>query len=523
MARRTARRSLRGAAAAAGLVALLCVTVPGRGFSEEAKDQMKKTAKVWKQPHAIRVAGSDFAVETISQGSPQWQVRATETNGSTALFAARENGGGVAYGINYDSAKSRWAPPEGRVAFAATGNEDSESLDWTLQVDGKTAAPQRFAVSGDGKDIVYDATLAAERPLRGGVSALVAVDAKRRADAEGLLPNWIKPSFGAKYSTSATDYKVAVYPDFEEENATFDWEASMKGHLEGWSTKKGGKILSTDPQYNVRLSQDGLVGKVRAPSKLGTAFGLDGAVDTDGKYDVQGYAEWKGKREVAKGITVDADMKAAAKKGSVDLSPLGAGATVDLGAIAPKWATAGSTVGLRSRYKFGADRPALAAAATLSPAKVPELSATGVATLDDDSHLSGALRVTATKLRGVDARYEMTADGSKARQAAEIRSPRVDFNDGSYLRLTGKAYKGEDWGEKPRVQLGVQYEGKVDIMGRSLNLGGESAGFDSGRSLLDEMGRPWTSPELKKATNTANVVRRRIKTDYGEGRRWISK
>ena len=25
---------------------------------------------------------------------------------------------------------------------------------------------------------------------------------------------------------------------------------------------------------------------------------------------------------------------------------------------------------------------------------------------------------------------------------------------------------GEDWGEKPRVQLGVQYEGKVDILGR---------------------------------------------------------
>ncbi|CAE7268288.1 unnamed protein product [Symbiodinium sp. CCMP2592] len=523
MARRTSRRSV--ASVVAMLAACFCFYSPSRVFSsDETKDQLEKTVKVWKQPHAIRVAGSKFAVDTISQGAPQWQVRATEANGSTALFAAREDGGSVVYGVNYDSDKSSCKPFCGsRVALAATGEEGGSDVDWTVQVERPGSAPQRVAVSGNGEDIVYDATLAAERPLRGGISGLAAVDLKKQSDAEGFLPNWIKPSFGAKYTSGNTEYRAAVFPDLQQENVSVDWEAVMKGRLEGWSSKQGGKILTTDPQYQLRLSQEGLTGKVRAPAKLGTSFGLDGSVDMDGKYDVEGQAEWKGKREVAKGLTLDADIKASAKRGSVDVQPLGTGATIDMGSLAPKIAADGSTLALRSRYKWGASRPALSASMTLTPAKVPEMKAVGSVTSGEEGDVAGSLRVTATKLRGVDARYEMRSKGSQVTQASEIRSPRVDFGDGSYLRLTGKAYKGEDWGEKPRVQLGVQYEGKVDILGRSLDLGGESAGFDTGRSLLDEMGRPWTSPELKKAKNTGNVVRRRIGSEFGEGKRWISK
>ncbi|CAE7359914.1 unnamed protein product [Symbiodinium sp. CCMP2592] len=522
-----ARKSHRRCVALALLAACLCCYSPSSlGFaSDDAKDQLEKAVKVWKQPHAIRIAGSKFAVDTISQGAPQWQVRATEANGSTALFAAREDGGSVVYGVNYDSAKSGLKPPYGsRVALAATGDEEGSDFDWTVQVERSSSAPQRIAFSGNSEDMVYDATVAAEKPLGGGVTGLAAVDMKRRAGDEGFLPTWIKPSFGAKYASGNTEYRAAVFPDFQQENTTtVDWEAVMKGRLEGWSSKQGGKILTTDPQYSLRLSKDGLQGLVKAPAKLGTAFGLAGTINTEGQYDVAGYGEWTGERKVVDGVKVDSSIKASASRGSVDVQPLGTGVTLDLGTLAPKFAAKGSTLALQSRYKFGASRPAVAAAMALSPAKVPEVDVVGLASYDSSGDLTSSVKVTASKLRGVDAKYEMRSSNSKFRQAIAMASPRVDFGDGSYLRLTGKAYKGEEFGEKPRVQLGVQYEGKVDILGRSLDLGGESAGFDSGRSLLDEMGRPWTSPELKKATNTAKVVRARIASEYGEGKRWISK
>ena len=411
------------------LAACLCIFSPSLSFSsDEAKDQLEKTVKVWKQPHAIRVAGSRFAVDTISQGAPQWQVRATEANGSTALFAAREDGGSVVYGVNYDSARSAYKPPHGaRVAFAAAGEEGSDA-DWTVQLDGKGSAPRRLAVSGKGADMIYDATLAVEKPLGQGVSGLAAVDMKRRPDAESMLPNWIKPSFGAKYQTGNTEYRAAVFPDVQQGvneslGVSFDWEALMKGRLEGWSSKQGGKILTRDPQYNVRLNSEGLQARVLAPAKLGTAFGLGAVMDRQGAYDVEGFAEWKGERQVAKGVKLDANIKGAAKRGEVQIQPLGTGVTLDIGTLAPKLAAEGSTLALQSRYKFGMSRPALAAAMALTPAKVPELQAMALASKSsEDGELSSSVRVTASQLRGVDARYEMRSYGSKVRQAAEIRS-----------------------------------------------------------------------------------------------------
>ena len=56
-----------------------------------------------------------------------------------------------------------------------------------------------------------------------------------------------------------------------------------------------------------RMAEDG---KVRANAKLGTSFGIDGHVSVDGTYDTEGFAEWKGTKEVADGIIVGADMKA---------------------------------------------------------------------------------------------------------------------------------------------------------------------------------------------------------------------
>ena len=36
---------------------------------------LKMPLQVWNSPHSIRIAGSKFAVDTVSQGALQWQVR----------------------------------------------------------------------------------------------------------------------------------------------------------------------------------------------------------------------------------------------------------------------------------------------------------------------------------------------------------------------------------------------------------------------------------------------------------------
>ncbi|CAK9019167.1 unnamed protein product [Durusdinium trenchii] len=495
---------------------------------EEAKQQVEKNIKVWNSPHSFRLAGSKFAVDTVSQGALQWQVRATENTNTTpnALFVAREDGGNVVYGLNYDSKKSELKPlGDHRIQFSATGDEEFNDLDWTLRVEGQdNDQPRHLQATGNSDDVVYDGSFGWEKTLKNGLGLLYAVDAKRRSGGEGVLPNWMQQSAGLKYRTNFGDAKVLLFqPDPESDKKTLEYEASWKGKLQGLSGGVGKKILTTDPQYKLKLTNEGLAGKVRAPAKLGTAFGADASLNMDGEKEFSGFAEWKGKKELSKGLELSVDTKATAEEGNVSLAPIGLTLAANLGKLAPKMATDDSSLNLRSRYKLGSDRPSLQARASVSPKKLPQVKAAGEATWDDSGSLSSTLKLTAEHLHGVDARYEMSSGKKGLLQGAEVRLPRVEFQDGSYLRGTGKVYKGADWGEKPRVQLGVQYEGNLRILDKDLKLGGESSGFDSGRNLLDEMGKPWKSPEINKARNSAKVVRNYIKSETGQGRRWISK
>ncbi|CAE7661194.1 unnamed protein product [Symbiodinium pilosum] len=412
------------------------------------------------------------------------------------------------------------------MAAAGTSSQSGQEgndVDWTVSVEGQKA--RHFSITGNSNDVVYDAALGWDKQMKNGVSLLYAVDAKKRSgNSDSLLPNWIQSSAGLAYSSKIGELKMNVYqPDPESEKSALEWEAGLKGRLQGLE-KKAGKILTTDPQYNLKISEEGLDAKVRAPAKLGTAFGADATVPIEGSPTISGFAEWKGKSEIRKGLELDVDTKATVKERNVSMAPVGLGLSADLGTLMPSVAAAGSNFYLRSRYKLGSDRPSLTGTLAFRSKQVPEVKAAGVATVQTDGDLSGALRVYAENLHGVDARYEMSSDdGEGIRQAAEVRLPRVEFGDGTFLRGTGKIYKGREWGERPRVQLGVQYEGDLNVLGKSLHLGGESAGFDSGRNLLDEMGKPWKSPELKKAKNSAKVLRKRIQSEYGEGRRWISK
>lgn len=512
------------------LAAVLCFSPCGLGWfsREETKEQLEKTVKVWKQPHNFRIVGSQFSVDTISQGAEQWQVRAMETNGSSAMFAARNKGQEVSYGINYDSSKSHWKPPLNTRVFATGISDEGDAPEWTVRVEGPGRAPKQLSVTGKGlEDVVYDASLGVERRLKRGLFWSYALDAKGRG--EGWKP-WIRQGLGLTYAPPAGDVN-AKFNVFQAESkdpngtVSMDWEGLLRGRLTGWSSKQGGKILSTDPQYTFRLNRDGLDARARAGAKLGTAFGAVAHVSPEGEYQAEGFAEWNNRKEVLDGVVLGADAKAVAKKGQVELQPLGVTAVAALDKLAPQLLADGSTIGLRGRMKLGdqRDRPSLAALFGLKATKLPQVSAAGSVHFQEDG-VTGVLRVVAEKLKGVDARYELSKTSQGVRQAADIRSPKVDFGGGSQLRLTGKFYKGDDFGVgKPRVQLGVQYEGKVNVLGKTLDLGGDSAAFDSGRSLLDEMGNPWSSPEARKARNTASILRRRVESDFGEARRWLEK
>ncbi|CAJ1458399.1 unnamed protein product [Effrenium voratum] len=528
MVNRRSRRGQKALVLGAGLAAAL-LGAPGflDWSSEEAKEQLDKTVKVWKQPHSISIAGKDFAVDTVSQGAMQWQVRAREASSNAtaapALFAAREDGGNVVFGVNYDSAKSNFKPlKDARVSFSGTGDEEGNDLDWTLKLEGGEG--RHFSMTGNSDDIVYDGSFGVEKVLKNGVGLLYSLDAKRRSGASGFLPSWLQSSAGLKYSTKYGDAKMLLFqPEPDSEKNTLEYEASWKGKMLGLSHKKvSDKILTTDPQYNVKLTDQGLWGKIKAPAKLGTSFGAEGNVDYDGTKSISGYAAWDGKRELVNGLELGIDAKTTLKRGNVSLAPVGLTLTGDMGKLTPKLLASGSKLELRTRYKVSDETGSVQARMELHPAKVPEVKAVGDVTRDTDGDVTGTLRVQADELWGMDARYEL-AKNHDIRQAAELRLPRLEMADGSFLRGTGKFYKGSDFGEKPRVQLGVQYEGNVRIMDKDFSLGGSSAAFDSGRNLLDEMGKPWKSPELKKARNSAKVLRNRIKSEFGEGRKWMTK
>eukprot|EP00913_Durusdinium_trenchii_P026112 g24495.t1 len=284
-----------GSALALAAVAAFCFGPVGLGWTKtETREQLEKTAKVWKQPHNFRVAGSQFAVDTISQGGDQWQVRATERDGSSALFAAKDQGEEVAYGINYDSSRSHWtlgvakgremfsprSPPPCKTRVYATGITDGDDPEWTLRVEGPGhgTSPQQISVTGKGLgDIVYDAALAVERRLKRSLFWSYALDAKGRGDGwtpwvrQGLglkcLGRRFRPAgrndlgktrsehpmcLGTKYAPEESDInaKFNIFQAEAGENQTLnlDWEALLRGRLTGLSSKRGGRILSTDPQ-----------------------------------------------------------------------------------------------------------------------------------------------------------------------------------------------------------------------------------------------------------------------------------
>jgi len=513
------RRQRQGAtllcAAAAVAAVLLCKTSI-LGF--DLKEELQQIGKVWEQPHQFRVIGSQFEVDQISQGD-HWQLRVTEAGqgaGRPTFFSARENGGSTVYGINFDTDRSKHKPILGkRATFSAAA--DDEGGDWTLQVEGDNA--RKFSVTGNAEDIVYDGSFGAEIPVGKGITALYALDLKKRP-GEGVLPTWSQHSAGLRHSSKFGNLKVNMHlPSKDSDSRDIEYDAVFRGKLSGLGAK-GSKVLSSDPQYILRAADKGFSAKLRAPGRLGTSFGFETDMERDGSPKVTGYTEWAGKRKVAKGLELGTDAKVVATGNDVKLLPVGFSATADLSTLLPDVADPGSQLALRGRYELGSERPAVSATAELRSAQLAKLKLAAQASVDSQGSAASGMQISASS-NGLDAHYEVASDEKHGlRQAAEVKLPPAQV--GSYdARGTARLYQGEEHGGKPRLQLGVQYEGSANIKGRQLSVGGESAAYDSGRRLLDEMGKPWTSPELKKARNSAATLRKRIASEFGEGRRWL--
>eukprot|EP00930_Biecheleria_cincta_P022454 TRINITY_DN1638_c0_g1_i2.p1 TRINITY_DN1638_c0_g1~~TRINITY_DN1638_c0_g1_i2.p1 ORF type:complete len:542 (-),score=116.14 TRINITY_DN1638_c0_g1_i2:266-1774(-) len=484
--------------------------------AEELESVAKSITKPWDQPHQLRIAGSKLVVDSVSQGS-HWQSTISEPGGGASIFATGSDDDKVEFGLHYDSSKSSYNVPDGplkKVAFSAAG--DSEDFDWSLELDGKPG--QHFAVTGNGKDIVYDGTLAMEYPVREGLTGLYAIDFKKREGTEGFLPTWASQGAGLRYASKVGDLKLSLHqPKLDSGVEGLEYEAVLTGKLAGVGDK-GSKVLSSDPQYIVRAADGKYRAALRAPGRKGLSFGID----MDGS-SASGYTAWEGNREVVDGIQVSGDVKVVAngKEGEqpVSVQPIGFGAQADLAKFLPKVAQKGSRVAVRGRYKPGAERPAVAVVTDL---RAEKLRVQALANMDDRGKASAGMQVSASS-NGFEGKYEVSTNEAQVlRQAAEFKLPAKEIAGGASARATGRFFQGGVHGDKPRLQLGVQYEASASIQGRQVKIGGASA-LDSGRRLLDEMGRPWSSPSVKKARNTASVLRKRIQGEYGQGHQWLRK
>jgi len=500
------------------------------------QQQFARVGKPWQQQHKLRVAGSVVEVDAVSNNAgEQWQVAVAETGGADrpSAFLARIAGGDVAYGVTYDSAHSRVRLPAKagvkRMALAAASKDaDPDDLDWTFQVEGQHG--RHFSATGDRESLVYDASVGMEWPVAEGLKALYALDVKRRAGGESLLPTWARQGAGLRYTSRLGDLKLSLHqPDPDLSEPGLNYEAVLQGKLREVGDV-GKKVLASSPEYVLRAAHEGgepdsYSARLKMPGHRGLTSGLELGLK-EGQPSISGYAEFAGKRKVAQGLEFSAVSKlviASQNPGQERLSllPVGIGASADLAELVPGL-DEGSSVDVRTLYKLGAERPALAMRARLRARKLAALQLTAKATVNDVGEASTSMHLSASTAKGFQARYETANDGRGLRQAAEVMLPPAGFRNGK-ARGFGRIFQDASSGGKPRLQLGLQYEADAGFMDRKLRVFGDSTTFDSGGRLLNQNGRLWTSPQLQKIRQTAAVVRKRVDSNYGIGQNWLQK
>jgi hypothetical protein len=495
------------------------------------RKQLTKAAQPWLQPHRVKVRHGDAELEALLQGQDQWQLVLSEAGSGPdgpSLAASTLKGSPLAYSMHYDSEKSRFKPPAAlgfkRAAFSAASQEGHlDNLDWVLQVHGD--GPTQLAVAGDGASVSYDGTFGVSMPVAKDVSAMYAVDVKRRSKDGSLVPSWVRQGAAVRYASKAGDVKLVLSqpnPD-KKAQAGLDVEAVFSGSAPKQPgapqyTLRAAKELDASPTYDA---------KVKLTGPPGVTGGLDFAVK-GGKPSISGYTELAAKRQVLQGLDLGADVKVVATPTSkaaenrLELMPVNLKASADLARLLPQVAGKGSTLDVRARYKLGGDLPSLGVSAKLDakPLLPVQLAADG--DIDPNGQVTGTLRVGGAS-HGVSAAYIAVAqagDGASTRHLAEVSMPvAVKGADATVFGRISQSAKDHDG--KPRLQLGVQYG--AGLSGGKVQVSGESALVDSGSLLLAGDGTPWSDSRLKKARGSAGVVRRRAEATESQGHAWLRK
>jgi len=508
---------------------LIAWQMPSEQAFAKSDCDLGKVAQVWNKPHNVKVGHGGFELASISQGGDHWQVVLSEAGGSDKPgFALAKQNGNIEYGIEYDSSHSKYGIPQEfglRRAALVVANKDSagDNAEWTLHLDGNGG--NHFSATGDSSSIVYDASVGFETDIPGakGVSARYALDAKRRAGAENILPSWFRHSAGLRYASAVGDLKVNLQQaDPDDAQASLGYEAILDGDVPG-ASKYGA------PHYTLKAAQEGGdSASYEAKVKLSGPKGLKGGLamtSQNGKSTLSGHGEYEAKRAVASGIELGVDAKVTADSAADDklsLQPIGLTANAELDKLVPGLADQGSSVGLRARYKLGAERPSLSATAKINNKRLAGLQLAAEGDIDTDGATSSKLRAD-LNAQNVAAHLETSASSSGVtRQSAQVLYP-ADLKHGS-ARGFGRLYQSSDEHDgKPRVQLGLQYDVDVSVAGKDLHVEGESAAFDTGDVLLGSDGKAWHSERLGRARKSASTLRKRVEGSTGEGNQWLRK
>lgn len=461
-----------------------------------------------------------FRVEGVSQGKDQWAVALGEKLGggvSPVAVAQKLGGEPATYAVTYDSGATNFKPPlapgvEG-VRFSATGAEGDEpsAADWSLRVSGKNG--NHLSATVDDGELVYEGAFTHEQPVADGLSAMYAVDLKRRAASGSLAPGWFRHGLGLRYSSDLGDFKVNVHqPSPDGPEGDVELEAIYSGDLAG---KPG------SPTYSLAASRaagesNSYEGSVKVKGPEGVTGGLSVGVK-DGAAKVSGWTDLSAHRDVADGVGLSASTRVVASPDGAELRPINLKATADLASLVPDLMAAGSRVSADARYKLGEDRPALSASAVLNPRPVGPLSLGAEGRVTDSGDVSGKVSASAS-VGAVDATY--TASKVAGKQVHHVGQAVYTPDASGAPRLYGRVTQSEkDHDGKPRLQLGMMY----DFNAKGVQFAGSSHAFDSGDVLVDEQGQPWRNGVYNKAKNTAEVLRTRVRGDAAEGHQWLRK
>jgi len=502
-------RPLRRIAVAVAALALVALwRQPDSVASVDAKDVLRYPVGL---RHSMTADNGHFSVHGIAQGENQWALALSEKSSPLAVVQ-KLHGAPAKYAMSYDTDKSSLKPKLAAgvkgIRFSATGSEgdDLQSADWAMRLRGQNG--NHFSATTVLGELVYEGSFTHEQPVAEGLSALYAVDMKRRAGDANAAPGWIRHGVGLRYASDLGEFKANVHqPSPDDPNGDLEFEAIYSGDLAG---------PPGSPSYSLVASRAmgdnvSYKGRVRLQGPKGVSGGLSVGLK-DGKSNVTGFTDLSTSRAVADGLWLSAFTRVVASPNGADLRPINFRATADLAALVPEYMDEGSEVSASARYKLGEEKPHLSAGATLKPKPLGplKLSASGRVT---EGGLTGSV-AAAARVMDVDAMYTASKTGKHTSHVGQAvfpaKAPQV------YARVTQNS---KDHDGKPRVQVGMMY----DFNAQGTKFTGQSNLYDNGDQLVDEAGRPWPSVMYNQAKNTADVLRSRIGGGSAEGTQWLRK